>query len=45
MRDWTYDIETYGNCFTLGLVSNDRKIERCFEVSEYVNEIDKVFLV
>lgn len=43
MRDWTYDIETYGNCFTLGITSNDRKVRRCFEVSEYVNEIDKVF--
>ena len=42
MRDWTYDIETYGNTFTFGIISNDRKVERCFEVSEYLNEIDKV---
>lgn len=41
--DWIYDIETYPNCFTISLIRADGKMERTIEISEFVNEIDRLF--
>lgn len=40
IKDWTYDLETYPNAFTMSIISTDGKIERKFEISEFVDEIE-----
>lgn len=42
-RDWVWDIETYKSAFTFSIVRADGKFPRVFEVSQRINEIDKVF--
>jgi hypothetical protein len=39
---WVWDIETYPNCFTFSVIREDGKFLKGFEVSEFVNEIDRV---
>lgn len=41
--NWIYDIETYPNCFLIALVREDGKLERTIEVSEFLNETDRLF--
>lgn len=36
------DIETYPNCFTIAVMRADGKHTNVFEVSEFVNEIDRI---
>ncbi len=40
---WTYDVESYPNVFTFCILNKHRGISRIFEVSEYLNELDKVY--
>lgn len=40
IKEWTYDLETYPNAFTMSIISADGKLEREFEMSEFVNEIE-----
>jgi hypothetical protein len=40
--DWTYDEETYPNCFTFSIIRTDRKFPNTFEVSKRKNEIHRV---
>ena len=37
---FVYDIETYPNVFTFGIVRADGKFDKCFEISEYQNDIE-----
>lgn len=38
-RNFIYDLETYKNVFTMAIISDDGKIERTFEISEFKNEL------
>ena len=40
--DWIYDIETYPNLFTFGVIYANGKGERVFEISERKNEIEEL---
>lgn len=40
--NWIYDIETYPNCFTISLIREDGKMERTIEISEFLNETDRL---
>lgn len=40
---WIYDIETFPNVFTMTITSMDRKVIRKFHVSQYENDIDKIY--
>ena len=42
-QDYVYDIETYPNCFTLALVSEDGEIERSYEVSDFQDDREAMF--
>ena len=38
-KEWTYDLETYPNCFTMSIITTDGKVERVFEMSEFKNDV------
>jgi len=39
---WIFDEENYPNVFTMALIKEDGRFENCFEVSERVNQIDRI---
>lgn len=41
--NYIYDIETYPNIFTFGIIREDGKHEKVFEISDRVNQIDGLF--
>jgi len=41
--NWIYDIETYPNCFLISLIREDGKFERTIEVSEFLDESERLF--
>lgn len=40
--DWTYDLETYPNCFTFSIIRCDGKFKNTFEVSNRKNELNRI---
>ena len=42
-KAWIIDIETYPNCFLFAVLRADESFKKVFEVSDRVNEIDRVF--
>lgn len=43
VKDWVFDIETYGNVFTFSIMRADYKFQNTFEVSPRKNEMHRVF--
>lgn len=42
-KAWIYDLETYPNCFLFAVTRADGKHKHVLEVSDRINEIDRIF--
>ncbi len=42
-KDWIYDLETYKSAFTFAVIRADGKYGRVFEVSNRMNELDRIY--
>jgi hypothetical protein len=41
-ESWVYDLETFPNCFTMAIVREDGKHLQAFEVSDRINQTDRI---